>query len=184
MSLTVSSRSRVSSWGTRPIRLLICGPSRMGSRPSTCNVPPEIGDRQAIIRIVEVLPAPLAPRNPNASPTWMSKSTASTAVKSPNRFVSRRACTAAPVLAPAPAPWPDVDTPSWPCRDGSLGPPGPWRMSASSPKRITNTTYPVPLPRPSGELRKPWPRPEPKLRRACNKLLFGVVSGQASSPSS
>ena len=46
------------------------------------------GETQPIIRIVEVLPAPFGPRNPNDSPGATSKSTASTAVKSPNRLVS------------------------------------------------------------------------------------------------
>ena len=39
-----------------------------GSIPSTASVPPLIGETQPIIRIVEVLPAPLGPRNPNDSP--------------------------------------------------------------------------------------------------------------------
>ena len=50
-----------------------------------------IGETQPIIRIVEVLPAPLGPRKPNDSPRATSKSMASTAVKSPNRLVSPRA---------------------------------------------------------------------------------------------
>ena len=48
----------------------------------------EIGDTQPIIRIVELLPAPLGPRNPNASPGWITKSMPSTATKPPKRFVS------------------------------------------------------------------------------------------------
>src|SRR5262245_5102394 len=55
------------------------------------NVPPDIGETQPIIRIVEVLPAPLGPRKPNDSPRATSKSMASTAVNSPNRLVSPRA---------------------------------------------------------------------------------------------
>ena len=43
-----------------------------------------------IIFIVDVLPAPLGPRNPNASPLAMSKSTASTATNSSNLLVSPR----------------------------------------------------------------------------------------------
>ena len=50
-----------------------------------------IGETQPIIRIVEVLPAPLGPRKPNDSPGATSKSMASTAVNSPNRLVSPRA---------------------------------------------------------------------------------------------
>src|SRR3954471_2419803 len=46
---------------------------------------------QPIIRIVEVFPAPLGPRNPNDSPAATSKSTASTATNSPNLLVSPRA---------------------------------------------------------------------------------------------
>src|SRR6187401_3442603 len=57
----------------------------------TVSVPPLIGETQPIIRIVEVLPAPFGPRNPNDSPVATSKSTASTAVKSPNFLVSPRA---------------------------------------------------------------------------------------------
>ena len=52
-----------------------------------------IGLTAPIIRIVDVLPAPLGPRNPNDSPRATSKSTASTAVRSPNFFVRERAST-------------------------------------------------------------------------------------------
>ena len=38
------------------------------------------------MRMVELLPAPLGPRKPKASPCSTVKSTPSTAVKSPNRF--------------------------------------------------------------------------------------------------
>ena len=53
--------------------------------------PAVIGETQPIIRIVEVLPAPFGPRKPNNSPGATSKSTASTAVNSPNCLVSPRA---------------------------------------------------------------------------------------------
>src|SRR5690349_15465067 len=55
------------------------------------SVPPDIGETQPIIRIVDVLPAPFGPRNPNDSPGATSKSMASTAMRSPNIFVSPRA---------------------------------------------------------------------------------------------
>ena len=54
-------------------------------------MPPLIGETQPIIRIVEVLPAPFGPRNPNDSPGATSKSMPSTAVNSPNRLVRPRA---------------------------------------------------------------------------------------------
>jgi hypothetical protein len=54
-------------------------------------VPSVTGETQPIIRIVEVLPAPFGPRNPNDSPGATSKSIASTAVKSPNFLVRPRA---------------------------------------------------------------------------------------------
>src|SRR5258707_15212074 len=63
------------------------GPSVAGSIPITVRTPSVIGDTQPIIRIVDVLPAPLGPRNPNDSPRATSKSTGSTAVKSPNFLV-------------------------------------------------------------------------------------------------
>jgi hypothetical protein len=53
------------------------------------------------MRIVVVLPLPFGPRKPKISPLGTSKSTASTAVKSPKRFVSPRtsmAAGAAPTL--------------------------------------------------------------------------------------
>src|SRR6478672_3265364 len=90
-SRTVRSTSRVSCCGTTPILDRIRGPSRTGSIPSTVSVPPLSGDTQPIIRIVEVLPAPFGPRNPNDSPAATSKSTASTATNSPKRLVSPRA---------------------------------------------------------------------------------------------
>ena len=83
--------SRVSDCGTTPIRERIRGPSRTGSRPRTRSVPAVTGETQPIIRIVEVFPAPLGPRKPKASPLATSKSIASTAVISPNFFVSPRA---------------------------------------------------------------------------------------------
>ena len=46
-----------------------------------------------IIRMVDVLPAPFGPRNPNDSPWAMLKSTPSTATKSPKRFTSPCAST-------------------------------------------------------------------------------------------
>ena len=49
------------------------------------SVPPDGGETQPIIRIVDVLPAPFGPRKPNASPRSTSKSTPSTATSSPNR---------------------------------------------------------------------------------------------------
>ncbi len=61
--------------------------------PITLRSPLVTGDEQAIMRMVLVLPAPFGPRKPNASPVRTSKSTASTAVKSPKRFVSWRAWT-------------------------------------------------------------------------------------------
>ena len=51
-----------------------------GSRPRIDSVPPLSGETQPIIRIVEVLPAPLGPRKPNDSPGATSKSMPSTAV--------------------------------------------------------------------------------------------------------
>ncbi len=59
--------------------------------------PPVGGDTQPIIRIVEDLPAPFGPRNPNASPRYRSKSIPSTAVKLPNLLVRPRARTSTSV---------------------------------------------------------------------------------------
>src|SRR3977135_1531655 len=55
------------------------------------NVPAVGGDTQPIMRMVELLPAPFGPRKPNASPRCTSKSTPSTAMRSPNCFTSPRA---------------------------------------------------------------------------------------------
>jgi hypothetical protein len=75
------------------MRDLISGPWVAGSMPRTRSVPPLTGDIHEIIRMVEVLPAPFGPRNPNDSPRPISKSTESTATKSPKRFWSPRAHT-------------------------------------------------------------------------------------------
>jgi hypothetical protein len=80
-SRVVSSSSSVSRWGTTPSWARIRDPSRAGSSPTTVRVPDVTGETHAIIRIVEVFPAPLGPRNPNDSPGATSKSMASTAVK-------------------------------------------------------------------------------------------------------
>ncbi len=53
-----------------------------------------------IIRMVEVLPAPLGPRKPNDSPLAMLKSTPSTATKSPKRLTSPCASTMGDAIAP------------------------------------------------------------------------------------
>ena len=54
--------------------------------PSTRRVPPLSGDMHEIIRMVDVLPAPLGPRKPKDSPRAMAKSTESTATNVPKRF--------------------------------------------------------------------------------------------------
>ena len=63
------------------------------------SVPPEGGETQPTIRIVEVLPAPFGPRKPNASPFWTSKSTPLTATSSPKRFTNPRAWTSGSSVA-------------------------------------------------------------------------------------
>src|SRR3954470_11189372 len=78
---------------------------RSGMNPRRCFAPiasftrstpaieisPAVGRRMpAIMRSVVVLPAPLGPRKPNSSPRGTSRSIASTAVKLPYCFVSRR----------------------------------------------------------------------------------------------
>src|SRR3989440_3026718 len=92
-SRTVNSMSSVSCGGTTPRRGRISAPRVIGSSPRMRSVPPDGGETQPIMRIVEVLPAPFGPRKPNASPRSTSKSTPSTATSSPNRFTSPRAWT-------------------------------------------------------------------------------------------
>src|SRR3954452_19715687 len=92
-SRTRSSWSRVSSCGTTPRRARIAGPCRATSSPNSSNLPAVGGETQPTMRIVELLPAPLGPRNPKASPRWMSTSIPSTATKSPKRLVRSRART-------------------------------------------------------------------------------------------
>src|ERR1044072_5211958 len=72
-------------------------PSRSGSMPRTVSSPSERGETQPTIRIVEDLPAPFGPRKPNASPRRTSTSMPLTAVNSPKRLTSPRACTSAPL---------------------------------------------------------------------------------------
>src|SRR5919106_3915864 len=87
-SRTVSSMSSVSSCGTTPRRPRMVTPSFAGSRPKTRSVPSVTGETHPIMRMVDVFPAPLGPRKPNASPRRRAKSIPSTAVKSPKRFTS------------------------------------------------------------------------------------------------
>src|SRR3954453_16737805 len=98
-SRTVSSMSSVSCWGTTPRRARMSAPFCSGSSPRIVNDPPAGGETQPTIRIVDVLPAPLGPRKPNASPFCTSKSIPSTATRSPNRFISPRACTSGSSVA-------------------------------------------------------------------------------------
>src|ERR1700728_1097199 len=81
-------------------------PSFDGSIPSTRSVPPLSGLMHEIIRMVDVLPAPLGPRKPNDSPLAMVKSTPSTATKSPKRLTSPRASTMGDAVAPSGEPVP------------------------------------------------------------------------------
>src|ERR1700682_1242183 len=90
-SRTVSSLSRVSACGTEPIRARIRVPSIEGSMPNTSSVPEGTGETQPIMRMVDVLPAPLGPRKPNVSPAPTSKSIPSTAVRALKRLVRPRA---------------------------------------------------------------------------------------------
>ena len=69
----------------------MAGPSTAGSIPRIRSSPPLIGETAAIIRMVLDLPAPLGPRNPNASPRRTSTSMPLTASKSPNDLRSPRA---------------------------------------------------------------------------------------------
>src|SRR5437660_5064754 len=92
-SRTVSSMSSVSSWGTTPRRLRMRGPSVAGSMSRTRSVPSVTGETQPIMRMVEVFPAPLGPRNPKASPRPTEKSMLSTAPYEPKRLVRWRPCT-------------------------------------------------------------------------------------------
>src|SRR5690349_18140264 len=57
------------------------GPSASGSMPSTCSDPPDRGDTQAIMRMVDDLPAPFGPRKPKISPGATSTSTPHTAYR-------------------------------------------------------------------------------------------------------
>ena len=83
------------------MRARMRGPSVAGSIPSTRSVPSLTGLMHEIIRIVDVLPAPFGPRNPNDSPCEMVKSTPSTATKSPKRFTKPCASTIGAAAAPA-----------------------------------------------------------------------------------
>ena len=83
------------------MRARIRGPSVAGSIPSTRSDPSLTGLMHEIIRMVDVLPAPLGPRNPNDSPLEMVKSTPSTATKSPKRFTRPCASTMGAVAAAA-----------------------------------------------------------------------------------
>src|SRR5712692_1152690 len=89
LSQTVSSVSRLSSWGATPMRPRMRAPSMAGSIPRTRSSPLETGDTHPIMRMVELLPAPFGPRKPNASPGWTWSSMPSTAKNDPKRFVRR-----------------------------------------------------------------------------------------------
>src|SRR5687768_4587510 len=91
LSITESCSSSWSCWGTTPIRALICLPSRAGSIPKIRSSPSVTGDTHPIIRIVDDLPAPFGPRNPNDSPRWTDTSMPLTAMKSPNVLTRSRA---------------------------------------------------------------------------------------------
>jgi hypothetical protein len=79
----------------------MAGPCVAGFMSSTRSVPPLSGATHPIIRMVELLPAPLGPRKPNASPRCTSKSMPSTAVNVAKRFVRPRAEMSASVTGSA-----------------------------------------------------------------------------------
>src|SRR5690606_31061125 len=93
LSRTLSSASRLSSWGTTPSWARICGPCVSGSIPSTRSSPPVRAETAPTMRIVVDLPAPFGPSRPKDSPGATSKSIASTAVKSPYFLVREAAWT-------------------------------------------------------------------------------------------
>src|SRR5689334_21885197 len=89
------SMSEVSACGITPIASRTRSGSRATSKPATSPWP-DVGRISVVsIRLSVVLPAPLGPSRPNNSPRRTSKLTWSTAVKSPKRLVSLRACIAA-----------------------------------------------------------------------------------------
>ena len=104
--------SSVSSCGHTPSRARIAGPSVAGSIPRIRSSPPLTGETAPIIRIVDDLPAPLGPRNPNASPFQTSRS-----IPAPPR--SRRTTSAAHAPEPEPPAAPHPLDPRPPHRQAS-----------------------------------------------------------------
>src|SRR5215210_1536235 len=84
-------------------------PSTAGSRSRIRSVPSLTGETHPIIRIVELLPAPLGPRKPNASPRLTSRSIPSTATRSPKRLTRPRAWIMEPFSLKAPTYLPRSD---------------------------------------------------------------------------
>ena len=114
-SRTVNSSSRLSCCGTTPSRARMRTPSSSGSRPRMDNSPPVRGDTQAIIRIVDDLPAPFGPRNPNDSPRATSRSMPATASTSGPAFTGKLLRRSrATIIGPAGA---SAGGPGWSCGD-------------------------------------------------------------------
>src|SRR5512143_1784654 len=88
-SSTLSSRSLVMACGITPIERRTPSGSPTTSKPATRAVPDVGGIRVVSMRMSVDLPAPFGPSRPKISPCATEKPTASTAVKSPKRFVIR-----------------------------------------------------------------------------------------------
>src|SRR5712691_10506590 len=111
-SSTVRSRSLVSACGITPMARRTASGSFCTSCPATRAVPAVIGISVVIIRMRVDLPAPFGPSSPKISPSFTSKETSLTAVKSPYFLTMRSTSMAlgmaalgdAPLPLPKPAP--------------------------------------------------------------------------------
>ena len=81
--MTVKSGSRLSSWGTTPIRARTARPAAGIASPSTVSSPPLGGEWPRIMRSVVVLPAPFGPSSPKQPPRGTRRSMPSTTVFAP-----------------------------------------------------------------------------------------------------
>ena len=80
---TVKSGSRLSAWGTIPVRCRISRRLLSILSPKILRTPEVLGDCPRTMRKVVVLPAPLGPKRPKQLPRGISRSSPETASRSP-----------------------------------------------------------------------------------------------------
>ena len=140
-----------------------------GSRPNRLTSPPDLRISPSRIRIVVDFPAPLGPRKPCTSPRWTSRSSPSSAAKSPKRLTRPEARTTGS-LAAAPV---SVRIPVW-----------QWWWASTSASRLSPVRpSSVPVARPGSRTRRGRGVGPPRGGATAPQRALAVDPGHLARPS-